>query len=61
MSLLLHISDPHFGTEKPKVVDALLAFAHERRPDLLVLSGDITQRAQPRSSPPRARSASSWA
>ena len=47
MSLLLHISDTHFGTEKPKVVQALLAFAHEHRPDLLVFSGDITQRARP--------------
>src|SRR6476469_3741686 len=47
MSVLLHILDTHFGTEKPKVVAALLALARERRPDLLVLSGDITQRAQP--------------
>lgn len=47
MSVLLHVSDPHFGTEKPKVVEALLALAHQRRPELLVLSGDITQRAQP--------------
>jgi 3',5'-cyclic AMP phosphodiesterase CpdA len=47
MSLLLHISDPHFGTERPQVVRALLALARERAPDLLVLSGDITQRAQP--------------
>ena len=47
MSVLLHVSDTHFGTEKPKVVAALLALARERRPDLLVLSGDITQRAQP--------------
>jgi 3',5'-cyclic AMP phosphodiesterase CpdA len=46
MSLLLHISDTHFGTEQPKVVAALLAMAHERRPDLLVLSGDVTQRAK---------------
>lgn len=47
MSVLLHVSDTHFGTEKPKVVAALLALARARRPDLLVLSGDITQRAQP--------------
>ena len=46
MSLLLHISDTHFGTEQPKVVAALLALAHERRPDLLVYSGDMTQRAR---------------
>jgi 3',5'-cyclic AMP phosphodiesterase CpdA len=47
MSLLLHISDTHFGTERPQVVDALLALARERKPDLLVFSGDLTQRAQP--------------
>ena len=46
MSVLLQISDPHFGTEQPPVVDALAAFALRQRPDLLVLSGDITQRAR---------------
>jgi 3',5'-cyclic AMP phosphodiesterase CpdA len=47
MSLLLHISDTHFGTEQPPVVAALEALARARRPDVLVLSGDITQRATP--------------
>jgi 3',5'-cyclic AMP phosphodiesterase CpdA len=46
MSILLHISDPHFGTEQPEVVAALHVLARERHPDLLVLSGDITQRAR---------------
>lgn len=46
MSVLLHLSDPHFGTEEPPVVAALLRFAHELRPDVVVLSGDITQRAR---------------
>lgn len=46
MSLLLHISDTHFGTEQPPVVDALRAMAHELRPQVVVLSGDITQRAR---------------
>jgi len=46
MSLLLHISDPHFGTEQPAVVDALRRMAHELRPQVVVLSGDITQRAR---------------
>ncbi|MEC9365317.1 MAG: metallophosphoesterase [Pseudomonadota bacterium] len=46
MSVLLQISDPHFGTEQAPVVDALLALAHAQRPDLVVLSGDITQRAR---------------
>jgi 3',5'-cyclic AMP phosphodiesterase CpdA len=46
MSLLLQVSDTHFGTERPEVVEALVALAAERRPDVLVLSGDITQRAR---------------
>ncbi len=47
MTLLLHISDTHFGTEQPPVVAALKSLVRERRPDLLVFSGDITQRAMP--------------
>ena len=43
--LLLQISDPHFGTEVPVVVQALERLAQEQSPDVLVLSGDITQRA----------------
>ena len=45
MSTLLQISDPHFGTEQAPVVEALVALAQAERPDLVVLSGDITQRA----------------
>jgi 3',5'-cyclic AMP phosphodiesterase CpdA len=45
MSVLLQLSDSHFGTEQAPVVDALAALAQQQRPDLLVLSGDITQRA----------------
>jgi len=46
MTVILQISDPHFGTEIPAIVEALVALAHELRPDLVVLSGDITQRAR---------------
>lgn len=46
MSVLLHISDTHFGTEQPAVVTALRDLAARERPDLVVLSGDITQRAR---------------
>lgn len=42
---LLQISDPHFGTEQPPVVDALVRLAQALAPQLVVLSGDITQRA----------------
>ena len=45
MSALLQISDPHFGTEQPAAVDALVRLVAQLRPRLVVLSGDITQRA----------------
>lgn len=47
MSLLLQVSDTHFGTEQPAVVEALVALAAQLKPTLTVLSGDITQRARP--------------
>jgi predicted phosphodiesterase len=47
MTVLLQISDTHFGTEQAPVVEALTALAHQQRPDVVVLSGDITQRARP--------------
>ena len=47
MSVLLQISDTHFGTELPHVVEALVTLAAQQRPDVVVLSGDITQRARP--------------
>lgn len=45
--MLLHVSDPHFGTEQLPVVEALVRLAQAQRPQLVVLSGDITQRARP--------------
>ncbi len=48
MKLALHISDTHFGTERPKVVSALERLAHAQAPDVVILSGDITQRARAR-------------
>lgn len=47
MSVLLQISDTHFGTEQGAVLEALVLLARQQRPDLLALSGDITQRARP--------------
>lgn len=47
MTHILHISDTHFGTEQNAVVEALLRHVREQPADLLVLSGDITQRAKP--------------
>ncbi len=46
MSVLMQISDPHFGTEVRPVVEALLHLARTQTPRLVVLSGDITQRAR---------------
>ena len=48
MSLVLQVSDTHFGTERPEVVEALARLAAELRPQLVILSGDITQRARPK-------------
>jgi len=45
MTRLLQISDLHFGTEVPQVVEALVRMAHATAPDVLVVSGDLTQRA----------------
>lgn len=46
MTTLLHASDPHFGTERGDAVEALVRLSARERPDVLVLSGDITQRAR---------------
>ncbi|MBB3104974.1 metallophosphoesterase family protein [Azomonas macrocytogenes] len=46
MKTILQISDTHFGTETAPVVKAMEAHVHEHGADLLVLSGDITQRAR---------------
>lgn len=46
MSVLLQISDTHFGTEQADVLRALTRLVSEQAPDLVVLSGDITQRAR---------------
>jgi 3',5'-cyclic AMP phosphodiesterase CpdA len=46
MTQLLHISDTHFGTEQTPVMQALEAHVIEHGADLVVLSGDITQRAR---------------
>lgn len=49
MRQLLHISDLHFGPPHlAKLSEAVLALITERRPDLVVISGDLTQRAKPR-------------
>lgn len=46
MTTILHISDLHFGTEVPWAAQALVRLARAAPPDVLIVSGDITQRAR---------------
>lgn len=46
MRTLVHISDIHFGRVIPSVAEALLAALEADAPDLVVISGDLTQRAR---------------
>ena len=43
---LAHISDLHFGREKPEVVKGLLDSLRAEHPQAVVISGDLTQRAK---------------
>jgi 3',5'-cyclic AMP phosphodiesterase CpdA len=46
MTRILHISDLHFGREQPALVVGLEQAIGELAPDLIVASGDLTQRAR---------------
>jgi 3',5'-cyclic AMP phosphodiesterase CpdA len=46
MRTIAHLSDPHFGRIEPATVQALIATVTEARPDVVVVSGDLTQRAK---------------
>jgi len=46
MTVLLHLPDTHFGTEEAPVLAAAQQLVREQKPDVVVLSGDITQRAR---------------
>src|SRR6202795_208755 len=48
MRTIAHLSDPHFGRIEPATVQALIATIIEARPDVVVVSGDLTQRAKER-------------
>ncbi len=48
MKILAHISDVHFGREDTVLVDALLQSLADAKPDIIVISGDLTQRARKR-------------
>jgi len=46
MARIAHLSDLHFGAHDPKIVDATYAWLVEKQPDLVIISGDFTQRAR---------------
>lgn len=48
MRTLVHLSDLHFDLVDPQIVSAVRAKIEETRPDILVVSGDFTQRARRR-------------
>ena len=48
MRTIVHISDLHFGRIDPAIPPALKSAIEAARPDLIVISGDLTQRAKNR-------------
>lgn len=46
MTRLVHLSDLHFGATTPDLLDRLLEVVAGLAPDLVVVSGDLTQRAR---------------
>jgi 3',5'-cyclic AMP phosphodiesterase CpdA len=46
MRTLVHLSDLHFGRVDPALLDPLRELIHSLAPDVVVVSGDLTQRAK---------------
>src|SRR6187402_1259412 len=46
MRTIVHLSDLHFGRIDPAILDPLAALVAAIRPDVVVASGDLTQRAR---------------
>lgn len=46
MARLIHLSDLHFGAHDSMLVEAVAQRIDEEQPDLVVISGDFTQRAR---------------
>jgi len=46
MARLVHLSDLHFGAHDDRLVEAVEDRVDELKPDLIVISGDFTQRAR---------------
>jgi 3',5'-cyclic AMP phosphodiesterase CpdA len=53
---IAHLSDIHFGAHDPKVVAGAEAWLQQQQPDLIIISGDFTQRARRE----QFREASAW-
>lgn len=47
MKTVVHLSDVHFGRVDETVVNAMIPLVHSLEPDVVVVSGDLTQRARP--------------
>ncbi|MCK0531994.1 metallophosphoesterase family protein [Sphingobium agri] len=56
MARIAHLSDVHFGANDPKIVSATEAWLERSQPDLVIISGDFTQRARVE----QFRAASAW-
>lgn len=48
MTTIAHISDLHFGSEAPMVREGLLDILDQLQPELVIISGDLTQQARRR-------------
>lgn len=46
MRLIVHLSDIHFGSVDPQIIDPLVETIADLNPDLVAVSGDLTQRAR---------------
>ena len=46
MPVIVHLSDIHFGAQLDELAESLVRDIWDRRPDLVVVSGDLTQRAR---------------
>jgi 3',5'-cyclic AMP phosphodiesterase CpdA len=44
--VIVHLSDIHFGAQLDELAESLVDDIWDRRPDLVVVSGDLTQRAR---------------
>lgn len=48
MRRLVHLSDLHFGRDRPELLDPLITAVNDLNPDAIAISGDLTQRARRR-------------